>query len=173
MKRYIKSAIQSISDADIYTKISAAADPDTPPEILKELSSDSNTLVRYLVSVNPNTPEGTTTKISSLENVESDVTLELAVDFWMYSDTTAAELNNLSGCVSDVIKSCGYTVGNCEIFEQNEDEEDEGSDIKYMTMVAEFSGFDDDKHLLTDFVQKAVISVFRDNGYEVSYSEYF
>ena len=173
MKKYIKSAIQSISDADIYTKISVAADPDTPPEILKELSSDSNTLVKYLVSVNPNMPEGTTTKISSLENVESDVTFELAIDFWVYSDTSVDELNRLSGCVSDVIKSCGYEVSHCEVLEQDEDEEDEGSDIKYMTMVAEFSGFDDDKGLLSKFVQKAVISTFRDNGYEVSYSEYF
>ena len=173
MKKYIKSAIQSISEADIYTKISVAGDPNTPPEVLSDLSSDPNILVRYLVSKNPNTPEGTTTESFSLGDVESDVILELAIDFWVYSDTSVDELNRLSGCVSDVIKSCGYEVSHCEVLEQDEDEEDEGSDIKYMTMVAEFSGLDDDKGLLSKCVQRSVISTFRNNGYEVSYSEYF
>lgn len=173
MKKYIKSAIQPISESDIYTKISIAGDPNTPSEVLSDLSSDPNILVRYLVSKNPSTPEGTATESFSLGDVDPNITLELAVDFWVYSDTSIEELNRLSNCVSDTIKSCGYEVDHCEVVENYDDEEGEDSDIKYMTMVAKFTGCDDDHFVLSNFVQNAVWSTFRDNGYEVSYSEYF
>ena len=174
MKRYIKSAIQSISDADIYTKISVAADPDTPPEILKELSSDTNMIVRYLVSKNPNTADGTIEESFPLGEIEMDVVLSLAVDFWIYSDISTDELNKLISCVSDIIMSCGYKVISCEVVESDSEDEDYvENDIKYMTLIAEFEGCDDDNDVLARLVQDAVAHTFRDKGYEVSYMEYF
>ena len=66
MKRYVKSAVMSISDEDPNTKYDLAGEPD--PDILRTLSEDSDDWVVGRVALNPNTPRQLLTKLSNHHN---------------------------------------------------------------------------------------------------------
>lgn len=49
--------IVNVSDMPLEDKRELARDPNVSPEVLEELFTDSDTVVKYLVLVNPNSPE--------------------------------------------------------------------------------------------------------------------
>ena len=65
MKRYIQSAVVDISNEDRYVKSEVARNPNTPVELLRTLSTDSDEIVRRMVASNPATPPDTLRQLAS------------------------------------------------------------------------------------------------------------
>ena len=71
MKKYIKSAITPISSESPDSQALIARDPNTPVEILEQLSASKNLQVQSAIASNPNTPETVLRKYANkcLKNV--------------------------------------------------------------------------------------------------------
>ena len=85
MKTYIKSAIVNLSDEPFEVKLSIAKDINTDPEILRQLSEDSNERVVRAVLRNPSTPADIlekyshSTQILSLEALSDNPALPVSI----------------------------------------------------------------------------------------------
>ena len=91
MKRYIRSAVRSMSDEDTLTKMEMAASQ-VRPEILRELANSEAFVVQSMVAHNPNTPvdvlqqlaeddyEPTRTEVARNPKLSKEILAKLAED---------------------------------------------------------------------------------------------
>lgn len=161
MTRPIRADITSLEEEPKHIKIAIAKNPATRPSTLAELSHDPDRLVRYLVYMNPNTPEDVLEVLDDEEFEEG--TYDLAIDCYVddIEDFSDADLTLFKLKLKDIVETYGYTYIGCSWYDRMSESEyrdfaeAEGATFGDIAIDLDFSGLEDDD--FTDDLRDAVL----------------
>ena len=181
MKKYIKADTADITEEPTSVRIAVAKDPSTRAKTLVRLANDPEEIVRYFVSINPNTPEGLINE--DFPEFEADVTFNLAVDTYLRTSAMTSEIQARAATeIKEVLANRGYEYmdGEWSVYSdfddvEDEDESDEDEDaVHFVTIYVTFRGYDDDRGAYSDKVRYDILTLLQSHyGVYARCAEYF
>ena len=173
MKKYINSAVSNFGDEHWSSAYDAAQDPNTPEEVLADLAEHRDIRVRLAVKHNPSVSVDIL-KLPSIAEIDEDTFL-LCVD--CYYEGTEYEIYKddsiIINLVSRVINNLGGICRDVEILPDTYDYEEEIGESTFITIGINFTlPIDIWTADYEEEIERGIVKVLDDNGFDISTVEY-